>query len=154
MPSGVSTNQLLLGPANAVLTVTGNNLYVNGVAAGGSVSVNPWTSLTWASTTLWTGASNVIEDKQILVLLGDTTLNITGLYNGWAGILKTVQSGNSTTGNSFNVIAFTSSSSIPVKVINNMSGITNLTYLSGAIDVLGFEYDGNHLLTTIGNHFS
>ena len=88
-------------------------------------------------------------------MTGNTTLNITGLYNGWDGALKTIQSGNSTTGYLLNLTGFTTlHNAVQPIVMNAGSGIPNLTMLSGAIDVLGFEYDGSVLLTAVGNYFS
>jgi hypothetical protein len=106
---------------------------------------NTWSNLTCLSTTLWTGRANVIEDRKILNLTGSTTLNITGLYNGWNGILRTYQSGSG-----FNL-------TLPVgtKVQNNGLGAVSLTTgISGAIDILNFRYDGTYLFCSYTNRYS
>lgn len=117
------------------------------VIGGSSVSSSTWSSLTWGTGTTWAASSNVIEDKAILTLTGNSTLNITNLYNGWAGVLQVIQSGNSSSGYLLTAPAST-------RVANAGSGIFSLTRVSGAIDIIGFEYDGSKLFASVGNNYN
>ena len=117
------------------------------VIGGSTVSSSTWSSLTWGTTTTWPASSNVIEDKAILVLTGNSTLSITNLYNGWAGVLQVIQSGISSSGYLLTPPAST-------KVANAGSGIFSLTRVSGAIDMIGFEYDGSKLFASVGNNYN
>lgn len=127
---------------------TGSNLNTKINALSGVISgsiLSPWASLTCGVTTNWAAQQNIIEDRKILTLTGNSTLNITNLYNGWAGVLKTIQSPSG-----YNLTLPSGS-----KVINSGVGAISLSsgILSG-IDVLGFEYDGANLLVGIGNNFN
>ena len=117
------------------------------VIGGSTVSSSTWSSLTWGTGTTWAASSNVIEDKAILVMTGNSTLSITNLYNGWAGVLQVIQSGNSSSGYLLTAPAST-------RVANAGSGIFSLTRVSGAIDMIGFEYDGSRLFASVGNNYN
>ena len=106
-----------------------------------------WTNLTDSTTVIWNAQTNVVEDHKILILTGNTTLNISGLYNGWCGILQTIQSGISSTGYNLTLPAIT-------KVSNNGVNHIYLTNVSGAIDMIAFVYDGTKLLASVGYYFS
>lgn len=130
-----------------VLLSGDNTIGISGGGSSSSFTVPTWSNLTWGTTTTWAATPNVYEDRKILVMTGNTTLSITSLYNGWAGAIKTIQSGNAVSGYSLSLPAGT-------KVMNAGSGIINLTSGSGAIDVLSFMYDGSTLLANIGNQFT
>lgn len=109
---------------------------------------NPvWNNLSWGNTTNWNTNNQSVEDKAILTLTGNTTLSINSLFNGWNGVLEVIQSGISTTGYTLTLPALT-------RVINAGSGLANLTMTSGAIDMLGFSYNGTNLFLAIGNNFT
>ena len=112
-----------------------------------SITNPSWSSLTWANPVIWNVNTTAIEDRKLLVLTGNTTLNISGLYNGWNGTLEIIQSGISSTGYNLTLPSST-------KVLNSGSGLATLTMVSGAIDVLGFAYDGSRLLMGVGNSFT
>lgn len=112
-----------------------------------SIPITAWGTLAWNNNIVWNVTQNIIEDKQILILTGNANLGISGLYNGWCGALKIVQSGFSSTG--YNLLM--SNKSI---VINGGSGLIGLTMTSGAKDVIGFTYDGIDLMAAIGNNFT
>lgn len=139
---GITTNAIILG--TGILAVSGNSVTLNGNAI--STPISTWSNLTWASTVIWNVQPNVYEDRRILITTGACILAISGLYNGWAGALEVIQSGAGTFG-----------LSLPsgTKVINGTSGLVTLTTgISGAIDTIGFEYNGINLLAAIGNNFS
>ena len=137
--------------------VTGGPYYLNsnpsgyittgqtGAFGGGGVTNPAWGNLTFGATTTWNTASNVCEDKQRLTLTGSSTLAISGLYNGWAGLLQTIQSGSG-----YNL-------TLPsgTKVAYNGSGVISLTTgISGARDMVSFVYDGTYLFANIANYFN
>jgi len=142
-----------------------NGLYVSGSAVitssqtgafGGSSTgnymttgqaVSTWTNLTCATTTSWTAAAATVRDKKILILTGNSTLNITSLYNGWNGILKIVQSGSNPSGNELTMPA-------GAIVVNGGAGAVTLTSNNHATDVLNFDYDGTNLMVNVFNNFN
>ena len=129
-------NKILYGNWTAQnLNLNGNSLVIN----------SGFSNLNCLPTTIWNVISGVVEDKRILNLTGSTTLAISGLYNGWEGLLKTIQSGS---GFNLNLPSGT-------KVAYNGSGQISLTTgISGSIDFLSFVYDGNTLFANIANQFS
>ena len=117
------------------------------IVIGGTSSItsSTWANLTWATGVIWPTTVNSVEDKAILIMTGNSTLNIANLYDGWAGTIKLIQSGNR--GNL----------TLPpgTKAINGSSGYFQLTTgISGAIDLISFQYDGTHLLATAGFNFN
>ncbi len=106
-----------------------------------------WSTLTWGPTTTWSASQSAIEDKKKLVMTGNTTLSITNLYNGWVGLLQTVQSGNAASG-------YGIAMSNTTKVMNAGSGIIYLTSGSGVYDMISFQYDGVNLFANVGNQFT
>lgn len=170
MAQNFKVKQLILN--NQDITTTGNRLYVGGntvaysgessslnlvngildisgfiAASGANFSNRAWSYLTWNNTTTWNANFYTIEDRKILVMTGNTILVITGLYNGWAGLLQTIQSGNAASGYGLSMQNVT-------KVMNAGSGIINLTSGSGVYDMIGFQYDGNNLFANVGNQFT
>ena len=123
------------------------NYYPSNSNPSGYTNSPSFSNLTWGTTTTWNCLSGVTEDKKILILTGNTTLSVTGLYNGWCGVLETIQSGISSSGYLLTLPSNT-------KVMNGGSGIATLTSTSGAIDFLGFIYDGTRLAVNIGNNFT
>jgi len=108
-------------------------------------NIASWNTLIWNNPVIWNASQNIVEDRQILNLTGSTILNISGLYNGWAGTLKVKQQFS----------GFTLGLPSGAKVINSGLGSVILTTgKSGAIDVLGFEFDGTDLMVAIGNNFN
>ncbi|MCK9282303.1 MAG: hypothetical protein M0P71_16930 [Melioribacteraceae bacterium] len=104
-----------------------------------------WVNLSCSTITNWTTNPLTFEDKAKLALSGTSTLNISGLYDGWMGVLQTVQSGSG-----FNLLLPSGT-----KVANNGSGIVYLTTgISGAIDTISFAYDGTNLFANIGNRWT
>lgn len=151
-----------LDPYNRLLVNTGGNNVLDwqnktlsgnwnsqGLQVSGAnvATVSSWSSLTWGTGTNWIAVSNTVEDKKILLLTGDTILNISNLYNGWNGVLEIIQSGISSSGYSLIL-------PLGTKVMNSGNGLASLTMQSGAIDVLGFSYNGSRLLMNIGNQFN
>lgn len=147
MANRFQVNTLILS-GNKV-NASSTNLYVNdNLIAGGSSSINsPWQYLTWNNTTNWNAQSGLHEDRRILVMTGNTSLSINNIYNGWAGLLQTIQSGNAPSGYSLTMVNST-------KVMNAGSGIIYLTSGSGVYDMIGFQYDGANLFATVGNQFT
>lgn len=119
----------------------------NITASGINLTSRAWSNLTWNTGTVWEANQFAINQKAVLVLTGNTTLQINNLYNGWEGTLKTLQSGANPSGYSLTV-------SPTPKVQNNGSGIIYLSSGVGLIDVLGFCYDGTDLLCNYGNTFT
>ena len=153
MPQKFKTNTLILG--NQVTTTTGSNIYIDDIFVGGSGSISAWTPLSWNVTTIWPVQTNMIEERKILVNTGTTSIKVTGLYNGWCGVLKTIQSGNSSSGYALSLSGYNNTVSIPVKVIGSGGSVPlGITRTSGAIDVFGFEFDGSHLLINVGSNFA
>ena len=114
-----------------------------------------WGNLTNSATTVWNVTPNDMEDRNILILTGNTTLAISGLYNGWAGTLQTIQSGLNLTG--VGGVATGWSLTLPsgTKVMNAGSGQILLTQVSGAIDFINFmSTNGTNLFANIGNNFT
>jgi hypothetical protein len=141
---GITTNSVTLG--TGILTVSGSSLLLNGSSISSNLTVPTWSQLTWASTVNWAAQSNVYEDRKVLLTTGACALSIAGLYNGWAGVLKVVQSGSGKFG-----LTLPSGTA----VINSGSGIITLTTgVSGAVDMVGFQYDGGVLLAAVGNAFN
>lgn len=140
--NGQSGTINITGAGDVSVLVNGQNFTVSGATILGT-----WITLPWNNPIIWNTTVNVVEDRKRIVLTGDSSLVITGLYNGWAGALEIIQSGNSTTGYALALPAGT-------KVINSGSGILNLTRISGARDIAGFEYNGANLYCAIGNSFN
>lgn len=154
--SSIINNVNITGFNGINVFYSGGFVCITGSSNNGSSITNPsWLTLTCNPVTIWNAAANVIEDKRILTLTGNSVLNITGLYNGWCGVLKNVQGGNSITGFTLGLNAFTNTNTsvVPI-IINSGNGMLNLTYNSGSVDVIGFEYDGLNLLTAVGNNFT
>lgn len=109
-------------------------------------NINPtWSYLTWGSTTTWNTTTGIVEDRKILILTGSSTLTISGLFNGWAGILETIQSGTN----------FVLTLPSGTKVANNGLGTIPLTSgVSGAIDMISFAYNGLNLFANIANQWT
>lgn len=153
-PSGYASsgNYLDVVGAGSITVITGSGaIYISGYTSGtfyinsGFATNPPWSSLTWGNPLVWTTTGGMIEDRKMIGLTGSTTLSITGLFNGWNGVLKVKQIGS----------GFTLGMPSGTKVINNASGIVSLTTgISGAIDVLGFAYDGVDLMVGVGNNFN
>lgn len=112
----------------------------------GNSAISTWSNLTWSATTVWT-AAQTYEDRKILIMTGNSVLQINNLYNGWAGVLQTIQSGTATSGYSLTLPAAT-------KVMNGGSGQIFLTSGSGAYDIISFVYNGTNLFASAGNNFS
>jgi hypothetical protein len=128
--------------------MNGQNIIISGTSNSGNIAISTWSQLTWNTTTIWSAATNVYEDRRILVMTGNTTLSITNLYNGWAGLLETIQSGNNApSGYSLFLPANT-------KVMNGGSGAVYLTSGFGAFDIVGFQYDGTNLFANMANLFN
>ena len=146
MANKFKVNQLIL--TNNTVTTSGNDIYINGIIPySGNVLNLGWNTLPWNNPIIWNATLNSVEDRIRIVLTGNSTLNISGLYNGWAGAAEIIQSGNSTSGYSLGLPSNT-------KVINSGSGILNLTRISGARDIAGFEYNGFTLFCALGNSFN
>jgi hypothetical protein len=168
--NGQSGTLTLMGGGNVSVGVNGQNITISGntgslinyatinnLAITGSTldnkinalsgTINPWINLTWANPLIWNVVTGFFEDRKRIILTGDSTLNISGLYNGWAGTLEIVQSGNSTTGYNLTLPSNT-------RVINSGLGAVSLTRNSGARDILGLEYNGTTLFCAIGNNFN
>jgi hypothetical protein len=121
----------------------------NITGAGLALGNRAWKFITQTSpSTQWNADPYAIEDRAILLLTGNTILSIGGLYNGWAGALEVSQNGVSVGG------PFTLTLPTNTKVVNNGLGVVNLTSGNGAIDILGFSYDGYSLHVTYGNNFT
>ena len=139
---------------NAAMTGEVHFISTSGIGVSGDgsnnisfyINDNPWKPLTWASTVVWSGDRYDYEDRRTLETTGQCALAISGLYNGWAGILRVRQAKSGACGLTLPAGA---------KVVNGGSGqVTLTTGISGAIDVLGFQYDGTYLLVNIGNTFN
>lgn len=129
----------------ALNSSTGNFITTAQTGAFVTAQPNTWSYLTCSATTSWSALPNSVEDKKILILTGSSALSISGLYNGWAGTLMTVQSGAGT----FNL-------TLPsgTMVMNGTTGIITLTTGAGAKDMIGFEYNPLGLFAGIGSNFS
>lgn len=139
---------------------SGNNGQIN-ISGSGSVgvvlngqnniifntNVSTWSNLIWDVITNWDTVPNVYEEKKILYMTGNTTLSINNLYNGWQGILQTIQSGNSVSGYILTLPANT-------KVVNSGVGKMYLTSGSGARDMIAFSYDGSILFGALARTFN
>jgi len=91
-------------------------------------------TLTYASTITW----NVGDYYNAQVTLtGSATLSVTGLQPGCYGTLKVIQGGSGSY-----TLTLPSSS----KVSGGGAGVITLSTSVGAIDVIGFYYDGTNLL--------
>lgn len=128
------------------LTISGFNVITTN-QTGNFISSysSAWTNLTCATTTVWTTATNVFEDRKILALTGSSILSISGLYNGWEGILEVIQSGSG-----FN-LTLPSGTKVPY---NGSGSIILTTGISGAIDMLSFAYNGTTLFANIANRWT
>ena len=131
-----------------VLTTIASFSSATGLSSLSIVQNQPstWTYLNGTGV-VWNAQTNVVEDHKILILTGNSSLSISGLYNGWCGVLQTIQSGLSSSG-------FLLTLPSGARVINNNSGVLNLTNISGAIDMIGLVYDGMKLFASIGNYFN
>jgi hypothetical protein len=129
--------------SNSTQTGMATNVIVNNFV------VSTWSNLIWGTTTTWTATPNTYEDRKILVMTGNTILSITSLYNGWAGVLQTIQSGILQSSGGYSL-------ALPVntQVANAGSGIIYLTSGSGSIDMVGFQYNGSKLFANMGNQFN
>lgn len=146
------TGQQAWTSANNNATNLSGNLQTTGSTLDNKINslsgmASTWSTLSWVSTINWNVTTGIFEDRKRIVLTGDAILAINGLYNGWAGALEVVQSGNSTTGYSLTLPAAT-------KVLNSGAGILNLTRISGTRDIAGFEYNGANLFCALGNSFT
>jgi len=154
-PGGVSVsgsgnfNSLYVNNSSVITASQTGQFYPASNPLQFSSPVSVWSSLTWNTGTVWSATANVCEDKRILVITGNTTLQITDLYNGWAGILRVIQSGVLQSSGGYSL-------GLPVTtyVGNAGSGIVYLTSGEGSIDMLAFEYDGNNLFCNIANQFT
>lgn len=158
---GSGTNAAIkIGNCNLIVSgdISGSN-YFSGfnVLASNTLSIsgqtaitgirNNWTDLTWNNTTSWATNPNKTEDRARLYLTGNTTLSITNLFDGWNGLLQTIQSGNALSGYNLTLPANT-------KVMNGGLGIINLTSGSGARDMINLYYDGSFLFANFRNNFN
>ena len=80
-------------------------------------------------------------------MTGHTTLAISGLFNGWAGLLQTIQSGNAASGYNLTLPANT-------RTPYAGSGKIYLTSGSGVRDMIGLVYDGSLLFASIANKWT
>jgi len=141
------------GAGSVTVTNVGNTVQISGASSTGGAAgtginfgVPAWGYLSWASTVTWTGVSGIFEDRRIINSTGAFTLALSGMFNGWAGSLEIYQSGSGAWG-----VTLPSNT----KVINGGSGAVVLsTGISGARDILGFEYIDNALFCAYGNLFN
>lgn len=105
---------------------------------------------------LWTVSPNIAEERRIMHLTGNTILQISGLYNGWAALLETIQSGTASGTFSLSASGYLSGQTtgfLP-KVINSGAGSLPISRVSGNIDIFGLICDGTNLFISCGNSFS
>jgi hypothetical protein len=114
--------------------------------SGGAFTLSTWGTLTYSNPITWSANNSTYEDRQILALSGSTTMSISGLTNGWAGVLKVVN-----TGSNLKLILPTGT-----KVAYGGTGSINLTNgISGSVtDFVAFNYDGTTLYANVANQWT